>query len=161
MSRIDIELKTYAESLGFTATVDQKGFHQPDVPNNPWSFVKGAVTIWYVGSNRSSVSLPKEAQHGDWMAAELIDDSFCNHRAYDGLKAALDAEFARQYTVTDMRSDIKAKLIAEDAKSLDDDELQRVFTGVALEQFCIREAQKARAAGITMEDITLDVIRSN
>lgn len=53
----------------------------------------------------------------------------------------------------DLRGDLKSKLIAESAVSLDDEELARVFKGVALEVFCIRETQKARDAGLTMDAV--------
>lgn len=66
-----------------------------------------------------------------------------------------------QFSASDIRSDIKAKLIAEEAKDLSDEELRRVFGDVSLSFFCIKEAQKARSAGITMDDIVLDVIRGN
>jgi hypothetical protein len=155
MSRIDIELIPYAEKLGFIPTADRLGLHPSGVPYNPWTFVKGPVIIWYVGPNRVNVTLPKEAQKGDWMVADLIDERFTNHRAYDGLKAALDAE-AKKFALASLRPDIKVKLIAENAISLDDVELERVFAGVALELFCIKEVQRARAAGITMLDISTE-----
>jgi hypothetical protein len=89
---MDIELKPFAEEIGYSANADEKGFHPSGVPNNPYIFKMKDITIWYVSPNRTSVSLPKEAQYGDWMAANLANGYFINHRSYAGLHAALMGE---------------------------------------------------------------------
>lgn len=55
-----------------------------------------------------------------------------------------------------LRDDLKGRLLALNAQSLDDAELHRVFDGCVLEGFCIREMQKARDAGVTIEDIQVE-----
>jgi hypothetical protein len=87
--REDIRLKSYAEKLGFKAEVDRQGFWIEGVPYSSYSFRKGNKTVWYVGPNRVSLRVP---QKGDWMAADKVDGYYENHRSYEGLKAALEAE---------------------------------------------------------------------
>jgi hypothetical protein len=97
--REDILLKMFAEDRGFIAKV----YGSPvlpgalqDVPGNPYNFVcnEPAVNIWYVG-HTVRLSMPPEARKGNWMAADLIDGRYTNHRSHEGLQAAIDSEFAR------------------------------------------------------------------
>lgn len=69
---------------------------------------------------------------------------------WDSAKERIAVE---KVTVADIRPDIKGKLLVENAQSLDDAELHRVFDTFAAPEFCIREAQRARDAGITIDDI--------
>lgn len=64
-------------------------------------------------------------------------------------------------TVADMRPDIKGKLLVEKAVSLDDAELHRIFDTVAAPEFCIRQAQNARNAGVTMGDIRRESLQED
>lgn len=58
-----------------------------------------------------------------------------------------------KYSAEHMREDIRGKLVQMDAADLSNNEINRVFDGCVLQDYCIREAQKAQAAGITMDEI--------
>lgn len=64
------------------------------------------------------------------------------------------------FTVVDMRADTKSKLLAEDAVDLSDAELHRVFGNTVLPRSGISDGQRAREAGVTMDDILLDALRA-
>lgn len=86
---------------------------------------------------------------------KMRDMSYVELRAAAALSPDYQQE-ATHYTIEDMRPDIKGKLLQMNAVSLDDEELHRVFDEVVLPDFCIREAQNARKAGVTMDDIRLE-----
>jgi len=88
--REDIRLKAHAEKLGFEASVDEQGFWIEGIPYNAYRFAKGKTLIWYIGPQRTSIHIP---QTGDWIAADLGKDNvYRNHRTYEDLKTALEAE---------------------------------------------------------------------
>lgn len=60
-----------------------------------------------------------------------------------------------------MRDDIKGRLVALNATSLEDGELERVFGTVVAPEFCIHQAQLARKAGVTMVDIKKESDQEN
>lgn len=64
-------------------------------------------------------------------------------------------------SVADLRPDIKGRLLVEKAVSLDDAELHRVFDAVVAPEFCIRQAQKARNAGVSIGDIRRESLQEN
>lgn len=74
--RDDIEIKEYAERLGYEATVDKQGFWKPGVPNNPYSYVKGNVHVWKVRDG--------------WRIARLVDGKFTDHVTRDDVTLALN-----------------------------------------------------------------------
>jgi hypothetical protein len=57
--------------------------------------------------------------------------------------------------VTEIRRDLRLKLLEMDAQNFSDEELDRVFQNVTLPEYCISEIKKARDAGITMDDINM------
>lgn len=65
------------------------------------------------------------------------------------IRAALSAQgFDTKYD-----EQIRGRLLAERAVDLSDDELERVFAGAALPDFCIKYAKAARESGLSMQDL--------
>lgn len=72
---------------------------------------------------------------------------------------AMQGEKGARVTVTGMRADTKARLLAEDAADLSDAELLRVFKGAVLPHIGIEDARRARESGVTIDDILLEALR--
>lgn len=74
--RDDLYYCAQASALGWVPQIDilDNGY----TPQSGLSFVKGDTHVWYSGYRGSN-----------YIAAELIDDRFCNHRAYPELISAL------------------------------------------------------------------------
>lgn len=79
--RDDLRLAAYAESLGFEIDYDPAK-HGP-VPHMPLVFSKGPKRIW-----KAIIKYNKPG----WRCADIIDGYSKNHRSYDHLKDALEAE---------------------------------------------------------------------
>lgn len=73
--REDIELKEFAESLGFTAEVSSKGYWQEGVPYDAYTFVLGNYYIW--------------SAHTGWRLAKLNDGRFTRQTTLTSLKDQL------------------------------------------------------------------------
>jgi len=71
----------------------------------------------------------------------------------------LEPKLTREFK--DIRPDVAGKLVAENATSLDDDELQRVFGSTVLPVFNIKHMQRARVAGLTIEEIPGKMAQKN
>lgn len=75
-------------------------------------------------------------------------------RFKDDLAFHMKDHWITRLTADMLRADIRGKLIAENATSLDDAELSRVFDGAVCRDFCIDQVRRVRdAIGITMQDI--------
>lgn len=59
----------------------------------------------------------------------------------------------RPYEPFTLRNDLRGKFIQMKGASLDDAELARVFDGVVLEQYCIKQMQRGRDHGMSVEQI--------
>jgi hypothetical protein len=64
---------------------------------------------------------------------------------------ALQPKLEREFKA--IRPDVAGKLMEQNATSLDDTELERVFSQTVLPNFNIKHMQRARVAGLTIEDV--------
>lgn len=71
--REDLRLKPFAEHLGFDTLTS--ALSDAMVPSNGYSFERGNLRIWGMGAR--------------WMAAEIVEGSYSNHRHFDDLLTAL------------------------------------------------------------------------
>jgi peroxiredoxin len=73
--REDIEVKPYAEKLGFVA--DPNGaFWKEGIPYNAYSFEKDGMHVWAIRDG--------------WRYAKVINNRMCNHKTLITAKEALD-----------------------------------------------------------------------
>ena len=75
-TREDIAIKPYAESLGFTADPGKHGFWKPEIPNDPYSFIKGNKHVWRIRDG--------------WRVAKIVNGMFTSHVTVETAKQGID-----------------------------------------------------------------------
>ena len=76
--REDLNLKEYAESLGYTPTEPTSGSSVENGGN--YTFNKGNVSVWRIRDG--------------WQTAQLISSHYKNHKKFDSLKDALNRNYS-------------------------------------------------------------------
>lgn len=97
--REDLKLFPYAVELGFKAFVPESIYGVHARHQNALTFVKGeeeysegSVHIWLVMRVQWAYGNKPSDVIAWWQAADVIDRKFQNHRKYETLKEALEAE---------------------------------------------------------------------
>lgn len=89
--REDLAWFDYAIELGWEAWTKDAVIY--GLPHGSVSYLKGTVHLWGRGKFDIYTHHPEPSVYRSWwIAADLIDNKFQNHRKYDTLKEALDGE---------------------------------------------------------------------